>query len=172
MIVPILPAAPLPAEGVEPVGTVNAGQVAMHAPVHALVPLLAVSLANVYTVIPFEATMSVPLDPTVAVMIVVPPAADPLGPADAGLAEAVGGEDGAAVGDRLGSVATPLAEGDAVAALLQAATRPATTTMAAAIRFLGYMDHLDRTRRTDRGRAVLVISTLKRAAPVSDRYGC
>lgn len=47
VIVPILPPAPLPAEAVEPAGTVSAGHVARHDPVHALLPLLAVSFAKV-----------------------------------------------------------------------------------------------------------------------------
>jgi hypothetical protein len=99
--------------------------------------------------------MSVPLEPTVAVMIVDPTAAGPLGAADEALSDAVGAEDaGAAVGERLGIVAAALAGGDAVAALLHAAARPATTTMAAAIRFLERMDHLVRTPPTDRGRTI------------------
>jgi hypothetical protein len=37
----------LPAEAVEPAGTVSAGHVARHDPVQALLPLLAVSFENV-----------------------------------------------------------------------------------------------------------------------------
>jgi hypothetical protein len=82
-------------------------------------------------------------------MIVGPPVAGPLAGADGRLTEA----DGAVVGATLGTVAVILAGGVTVAALLQAAARAATRTMAA-IRFLERMGHLVRSRRADLGRAV------------------
>jgi hypothetical protein len=91
--------------------------------------------------------MSVPRDPTVAVTMVEPPAAAPLGAADWALEEDAGADAGAVVA----TGAAALDVGEVVAALLHAAARPATTTMAATIRFLERMRHLVRSRRTDRG---------------------
>jgi hypothetical protein len=87
-------------------------------------------------------------------MMVDTPAVGPLGAADGALAEDAGAEAAAADAGAVAAVAAALDAGEVVAALLHAAARPATTMMAAAIRFLERMSHLVRSRRTDRGQAV------------------
>jgi hypothetical protein len=101
------------------------------------------------------ATISVPRVPTVAVTMVELPATGALGTVDGALEDDAGAEAGGAdAGAEVGPVAAALDGGEVVAALLHAAVMPATTMMAAAIRFLECMSHLVRSRRTDRGQAV------------------
>jgi len=84
--------------------------------------------------------MSVPREPTAAASMVDPEAVGPLGAADEALADGAGGEAGGAdAGVVDGAVAARLAGGETVAALLQAAARPATVMMAAAMMVLECM---------------------------------
>jgi hypothetical protein len=87
-------------------------------------------------------------------MMVDPPAAGPLGAADGELADAAAEDAGADAGAVVGTDAATLDVGEVVAALLHAAAKTATMTMAGASRFLECISHLVRSRRTDRGQAV------------------